>query len=271
MKSFTVTTADGLTLAAQEWGNPDGPAILFIHGFNQSHLAWARQVGDPDLAAAFRMVTFDLRGHGASDKPADPAAYRDDRIWADDLAAVIDAARLAHPVLVGWSYAGRVIGDYLQSYGDGALAGITYVAAMTKADGALMGPAKSHFRGMMSEDLATQIAATRAFLRACFARPPEPADFETMLAFNMVAPPKVRAAVFTRGPHAGDVLARLAVPVLVTHGAEDQVVRLAMGEFTAAQVPGARFSVYPGIGHAPFWEDAPRFNRELADFVRAVG
>jgi pimeloyl-ACP methyl ester carboxylesterase len=270
MTSIKVTTADGLTLAAQEWGNPAGPAILFIHGFNQCHLSWARQVGDETLAAQFRIVTFDLRGHGGSDKPVDPAAYREDKIWADDLAAVIAAAGLKRPVLVGWSYGGRVIGDYVRSYGAGAIAGIDFVAALTKADGALMGPAKSHFRGMVNEDLATAIAATRGFLRACFERQPTADEFETMLAFNMVVPPKVRAAVLARGPDAGEVLARLDVPVLVTHGAKDQVVLPAMGAFTAEQVPGARHSVYAGIGHAPFWEDPARFNRELAAFVRAI-
>jgi non-heme chloroperoxidase len=43
-----------------------------------------------------------------------------------------------------------------------------------------------------------------------------------------------------------------------------------MGRLTASIVPGAKLSVYEGIGHAPFWEDTPRFNRELAEFVRAA-
>ena len=40
--------------------------------------------------------------------------------------------------------------------------------------------------------------------------------------------------------------------------------------YTAASAPGARLSVYPGIGHSPFWEDAERFNRELAEFARGA-
>ncbi len=271
MKFFKVTTADGLTLAAQEWGNPAGPAVLFIHGFNQCHLSWARQTGDDKLAGEFRLVAFDLRGHGGSDKPVDAAAYRADRIWADDLAAVMAAAGLRRPVLVGWSYAGRVISDYLRSHGTGAIAGINFVAGVTKSDGALMGPGKSFFRGMVGEDLANNIAATRGFLRACFERQPAAEEFETMLAFNMLVPPRVRAAVLDRGLNAGDVLKRIDVPVLVTHGAKDQIVLPAMGEFTAGEAPAAALSLYPDIGHAPFWEDAGRFNSELAAFVRAAG
>ena len=41
-KPITVKTPDGLTISAQEWGNPAGPEILFIHGFSQSHLSWMR-------------------------------------------------------------------------------------------------------------------------------------------------------------------------------------------------------------------------------------
>ena len=68
-KPISVKTPDGLTISAQEWGNPAGPEILFIHGFSQSHLSWIRQVNS-DLAKEFRIVTYDLRGHGNSDKPA---------------------------------------------------------------------------------------------------------------------------------------------------------------------------------------------------------
>src|SRR5437868_14244593 len=64
-KPITVKTPDGLNIAAQEWGNPAGPEILFIHGFSQSYLSWMRQV-QGDLAKEFRMVTYDLRGHGNS-------------------------------------------------------------------------------------------------------------------------------------------------------------------------------------------------------------
>jgi non-heme chloroperoxidase len=75
-KAYAVKSADGVTLAVQEWGNPSGPEILFIHGFSQSNLSWSRQVKS-DLAKEFRIVTFDLRGHGNSDKPLVPEAYRE--------------------------------------------------------------------------------------------------------------------------------------------------------------------------------------------------
>jgi hypothetical protein len=43
-KTVSVKTPDGLTISAQDWGNPDGPEILFIHGFSQGHLSWIKQM-----------------------------------------------------------------------------------------------------------------------------------------------------------------------------------------------------------------------------------
>ena len=166
-KPITVTTPDGLTISAQEWGNPAGPEILFIHGFSQSHLSWMRQV-DSDLAKEFRIVTYDLRGHGNSDKPLDPASYKNSKAWGDEVQAVIDAAGLKRPVLVGWSYAGRVISDYLSTHGAGQIAGINFVDASIKADPAFAGDNLKNLPLMASEDLVTNITATRSFLHGCF-------------------------------------------------------------------------------------------------------
>jgi predicted alpha/beta hydrolase len=79
-KPISVKTPDGLMISAQEWGNPNGPEILLIHGFAQSHLSWMRQV-DGDLAKEFRIITYDLRGHGNSDKPFEPEKYKTGKYW----------------------------------------------------------------------------------------------------------------------------------------------------------------------------------------------
>jgi non-heme chloroperoxidase len=268
-KPITVKTPDGLTISAQEWGNPAGPEILFIHGFSQSHLSWMRQV-DSDLAKEFRIVTYDLRGHGNSDKPLDPQHYRDSKAWGDEVQAVIDAAGLKHPVIVGWSYAGRVISDYLATHGASQLAGINFVDAPIKADPALIGDNLKNLPLMASEDLVTNITATRNFLHGCFSRQPSADDYEAMLAFNMMVLPKVRAGLAGRPLDASDLMSKLKLPVLVTHGAEDRNARLGAGQYTASIIPGAKLSIYEGIGHSPFYEDAPRFNTELASFVRTA-
>jgi non-heme chloroperoxidase len=207
-KPIAVKTPDGLTIAAQEWGNPNGPEILFIHGFSQSYLSWMRQV-DSDLAREFHIVTYDLRGHGNSDKPLDPARYRDSKAWGDEVQAVMDAAGLKHPVLVGWSYAGRVISDYVATHGAGQLAGINFVDAPIKVDPALIGDNLKNLPLMASEDLVTNISATRTFLHGCFSNQPSADDYETMLAFNMMVLPKVRAGLSGRPLDATEMISKL--------------------------------------------------------------
>lgn len=267
---IAVRTPDGLSISAQAWGNPAGPEILFIHGFMQSHLCWSRQT-ESALARDFRMVTYDFRGHGDSEKPLERERYRSGKAWADELAAVIAAAGLRRPVLVGWSYAGRVISDYLEVYGSAGIAGIDFVNARTKSDPRFAGRFSSiHFKDLVADDLATRIAATRTFLRACFARQPSQDEFETMLAFNMMVPRHVRAAMTGREFDADALFRKLALPVLVTFGIDDQILTIDGSRHVGSVIPGARLSLYDGVGHAPFWEDTPRFNRELAEFVRAA-
>ena len=268
---FEAVSPDGVRLRGVTAGNPEGPSILFLHGICQSHLAWRAQLTDPALAARFRMAAVDLRGHGFSDKPLDAAAYAEDHRWAGDVAAVIAAAGLERPVLVGWSYAGRVITDYLRGHGQGGIAGINFVGAVTRNDPDISGPERRHLAAMLTEDLAAHIEATRAFVRGCTAREPSREEFERALAVNMMVPLAVRHALIKERSHnPGDLLPALTVPVLVTHGAADAIILPVLGERTAAAVPGARLSLYEGVGHSPFAEAPERFNQELAAFAAAA-
>jgi pimeloyl-ACP methyl ester carboxylesterase len=270
LQPIAVTSSDGVALAAYAWGNPAGPEIVFIHGYSQCHLSWRRQMDDAALSAEFRMVAYDLRGHGSSDQPLQRERYRDDRLWADDLAAVMAAAGLKRPTLVAWSYGGRVVADYVRFHGQNGIAAINYVDAITKSDRALWGPALKYTAEMASNDLATNVRASRRFVHACFAGRPAGEEMDTTLAYTMAVPAKVRALVMARTRDEGDILAQLRVPVLVTHGTMDRIVLAVAGTYTAAHIPGARLSLYDGVGHSPFFEDPTRFNRELAAFVSAA-
>lgn len=115
--NYMVTSKDGVKLAVQESGNPDGPSIIFIHGLLGSRLNWEEQVQSPELRQ-YRLITYDLRGHGLSDKPSGVEPYHDGRHWADDLDAVIEGSHAKKPVVVGWSLGGVVISNYLATYGD---------------------------------------------------------------------------------------------------------------------------------------------------------
>ena len=89
-----------------------------------------------------------------------------------------------------------------------------------------------------------------------------------MLAYNAMVPPAIRAKLLGRDVDEKALLASLALPVLFTQGTLDAIVAPAMSAYGLQTVPGARLSLYEGIGHSPFFEDAERFDRELADFVR---
>ena len=158
----------------------------------------------------------------------------------------MDATGLKNPVLVGWSYAGRVLADYLMTHGAAKLADLNYVDASSKGDPSFFGPNLRNIALTASEDLATNIAATRAFLHGCFSIQPTQEEFETMLAFNMMVPPKVRLGMRNGPLEVDDMLRRLKIPVLVTHGAENQNVKVMASEYTAKTFPGARLRLSGG-------------------------
>lgn len=266
-----VVSADGVALSVQEWGNPHGPAVVFVHGYAQAHLSWRKQVEDPDLADRFRMVTFDLRGHGMSDKPRQSEYYREGERWAADVNAIIDSLDLADPVLVAWSMGGRVVGDYVAHHGDGALGGIVAVGALMLDDpGDYFGPALRHMPDMVSADLGTAIDGTSRFIDEMFAVRQPAEAVQVMLGYSMMTPRYVRLAVGGREIHHESHWRDLDVPLLLSHGREDRVVLPAMSERAAALVPDAATSFMDGIGHAPFLEAPERFNEELATFVRDI-
>jgi pimeloyl-ACP methyl ester carboxylesterase len=261
-----VTTPDGLGIAVQQSGNPDGPEIVFIHGFSMGQLCWQSQV-ESHLAERFRLVTYDLRGHGASDKPLEPKFYREGPRWADELAAVLDHARVKRPVLVAWSYGVRIVADYLAHYGPGRVAGLNLVGSKTNSDPAFASAtAAEHQRGMAFDDLAANIRHTIAFVEGC-ARSWDPDAFRTCLAMSMVVPHQVRAALMGRPLDIDDRFRSIEFPVHFSHGRFDGIIPLAAARHGHAITPGSTLSVFANSGHSPFMDEADRFNSELRDFV----
>lgn len=95
MSSRHVRSADGVRLAVHETGNPDGPVLVAVHGYPDNHLVWEGVA--TALDADFRVVRYDVRGAGDSDKPTGRAAYRMERL-GEDLDAVLDAVSPGAPV-----------------------------------------------------------------------------------------------------------------------------------------------------------------------------
>jgi pimeloyl-ACP methyl ester carboxylesterase len=178
-------------------------------------------------------------------------------------------------VLVGWSYGGFIICDYLRTHGQDRIAAINFVEGAVKlgaaAFGTLIGPGfLDHFADATADDLPTNIRGMRGFLKACVAKPLPPDDVETALCWNIVVPAQIRANLAAREIDGDDVLRTLEVPLLVTHGRADTVVLPAMAEHVLATCPTAQPSWYEGVGHLPHLQEPERFNRELATLTRRV-
>jgi non-heme chloroperoxidase len=259
----------GVELRVDETGDRGGRPIVFIHGFSQCRLSWRRQLASGSGLERFRLVALDNRGHGDSERPVD--AYGDSKLWADDIAAVIDALGLDHPVLVGWSYGGIIIADYVSIHGEDAIAGTNWVAAVHKLGEPVMPVLDERFvalvPGFYSTDVEESTAALATFMRLCVHDEPATEDLLFGLGYNTIVPPHVRQALFARTLDHTDTLRGMTGPALVTHGVDDAVVRLASAEEIAAAIPNAELSRYEAVGHAPFIEAPERFNAELAAFV----
>ena len=266
----TVRGGGGTALSVYDVGDPHGPALFFIHGFSQCHLAWWRQFHSA-LALGFRLVALDLRGHGHSDKPR--RGYDDGRLWAQDVQAVITALELKRPLLVAWSYGGLVVADYLRHCGQEQIAGVNFVSALVKlgteeALGLLAPELHALLPGLFcAREGAASRAALKGFVSLLHHQPVTSEVRRMVLAYSELVPAYVREGLGARVVDNDRVLEQLEVPVLVSHGLEDRVVRPDSSRHLAARVPGARVSLYAGAGHSPFWEDARRFNRELAAFA----
>jgi pimeloyl-ACP methyl ester carboxylesterase len=104
-----VIAPDGTAIATYEWGDPDAPTVVAVHGFASSAIAnwhatgWTREL----TRAGLHVIALDQRGHGASDKPHRPGDYSMELLVAD-LLDVIDTYLIDDFVLLGYSLGARV-------------------------------------------------------------------------------------------------------------------------------------------------------------------
>ncbi|WP_284260986.1 alpha/beta fold hydrolase [Roseicyclus amphidinii] len=270
MTTHITPSTDGTQIAWTEAGPRGAPAILLIHGWAQQFTCWQPTIDR--LQDRFHLVAMDLRGHGASGKPEDPAAYTDTQLWSDDVAAVIAAANLARPTLVGWSYGSRVIAAHLATRGCAHLAGVVLaggILAIGKAREDWMVGASSPGldRDLYTEDVPRRLAATARFVAACTAEPLDRTTYAELVGANMLCPAHVRRALFGADVDLRPAYAALTRPGLAIHGLADTVVTARTGETAAGLMPKGRFLGYEGVGHAPFLEAPDRFAADLSEFV----
>jgi pimeloyl-ACP methyl ester carboxylesterase len=244
-----------------------GPPVLFLHGIGGSAESFSGQLGG---LGGFSVIAWDAPGYGAS---ADPAAVTEaepaDRYarWAVRLLRGL-GQESAHVVGVSW---GGVIATRV------ALRHPDAVRSLTLADSSRgSGRTEQGRAGMLRrvEDLACLGPRAFARLRApgllAPGAPPEVAD-RVIATMAQVRLPGYQGAaeMMAATDHSAD-LARITVPALVLVGEHDRVTGVPESRALADGIPGARFAVIPGGGHAVNQENPGAFNRELAAFLDEV-
>ena len=170
---------------------------------------------------------------------------------------------------MGWSLGGFVLAHYLKRHGGKNVAAVNLVDAVTRFSPDLLTAASLDFaKKLGSDDLAVRSEAIAGFLEGCFATPPPRAELDRMLVFNGMVPRALQRGILKLSDEGLDeALASYSGPILVTFGEKDARVRRQMAERLLALNEQAKLSLYPEAGHSPFYEDAARFNRELATLV----
>ena len=275
LRYTTVRAADGVPLAMITAGPATREGILFLHGFSLTAEAFLPQLTSA-LADRWRLVAFDLRGHGSSGKPWETDAYRQSERWAADVEAVRRAAGLDRMILVGWSYGGTVALDYLRHYGDDHVAGIELTGSLggllpreqVAFDPVKMAAAAANSARAVSPQLGERIAAAAEFADRLVAGQLPPELRAKLVVMPLLLPPHAREAMMGRSLDNTDLRDRIVVPLRFSHGTLDALVPAASLERLLALLPTAEAVAYPATGHALFIEQTALYNRRLGDFAR---
>jgi pimeloyl-ACP methyl ester carboxylesterase/predicted glycosyltransferase len=276
---------DGVKVFYEVFGAGE-PTVLLLPTWSIIHSRhWKLQV--PDLARRHRVLTFDGRGNGRSDRPAEPEAYRAAEFAADAL-AVMDATGTERAVLVALSL-GASWALELGALHPERVAGIVFIAPALP-----LGPMAQGRIHSFTEQLDTTEGWAKYnqhywrehyreflefFFSQMFTEPHSTKPTEDTIGWGLETDPETliatRLGATAPGePHADperatELATRLRCPVLVVHGDEDAIRPHANGA-KLAQLTGGELVTIEGGGHGPHVRDPVRFNLLLRQFVESV-
>lgn len=262
-------------LHVEDTGGTGRPVVL-IHGWPLSSQSWAAQV--PALRdAGFRVVAYDRRGFGRSEKPESGYDYG---TLADDLAGIVVDLDLRDAVLVGFSMGGGEVARYVSLHGQDRLGGVVFAAAVTPC---LMNSPDNPHGPLTPEKAEEKAAALKAdrhaffddFTRNFFSVDGElqveeserQAAVGLCLQSNQIAALDCMHAFSTTDFR--DDLKRISVPTLVLHGDSDAVVPFdGSGARTHAAIEHSQLHVLKRAPHGCNTSHAEAFNAALLGFLR---
>ena len=266
---------DSVHLHIEDSGGTGRPVVL-IHGWPLSAQAWALQNGVLHTSG-YRVVAYDRRGFGRSDKPE--AGYDYDTL-ADDLQRVLQERDLEDVTLVGFSMGGGEVARYIARHGESRLHSVVFAAAVPPAlmktadnpDGPLTPEkAKEMKQGLEQDRDSFFDQVTRDFFSAKGAlQVSEPQRSEAMSLCHQSAQQAALACMdaFGRTDFRED-LRKVTVPTLVLHGEADAIVPLeGSGLRTHQAIAHSQLVTIPGAPHGLNVSHAQAFNEALLDFLR---
>ncbi len=232
-----------------------GPALLLSHGYSATSQMWRGQI--EAFSRHYKLITWDMRGHGRSDYPDDQAAYSEDAT-VDDMAAVLDAVGARDAIIGGLSLGGYMSLAFRLRHPE-------RVRALLIID---TGPG---FKNDEARAAWNKHAATFALefekngLESLKARSPEMAESSHRDASGLIKAAK--GMLTQRDPGVINSLPKIDVPSLVVVGSEDKPF-LAAADYMAGKIPGATKVVIPNAGHAVNIDQPQAFNAAVLAFLK---
>ena len=273
---------DGVRLFWERYGDGDTTVFLLPTWSIVHSRHWKAQV--PYLARHFRVLTFDGRGNGRSDRPAGAAAYTE-REFAADAVAVMDATGTRRAAVVGLS-CGALWGTVLAADHPDRVAGVVAIGPAVglapphpeRAVHSFLEPLDTD-EGWAKYNLHYWLRDYRGFLEFFFSRcltePHSTKQQEDCAGWALGIPPETLAdsqqGLLLCGLESfRDCCARVRCPVLVIPGDEDAIRPHAQGEALAGAT-GGRLVTLAGSGHLPQARDPVRVNLLIREFVESLG
>jgi non-heme chloroperoxidase len=268
--------SNGISLNYTDNGG-DGRPVVLIHGWPLSGASWSEQV-PAFTEAGYRVVTYDRRGFGESDKPEDGYDYD---TFAADLKGVLDGLDLNDVTLVGFSMGGGEIARYVGKYGEDRLHSVVFAGAVPPY---LLKTEDNPDGGLAEEDVAGMEQGARedrkgfldGFTTNFFSAGGElkVTEEQRQDALGLEAQAGDEGVVgcigaFGRTDFRND-LSRVSVPTLVIHGDSDAIVPFEVsGKRTAASIEGSTLEVVKDGPHGFNVSHASEFNEKVLGFLGA--
>jgi pimeloyl-ACP methyl ester carboxylesterase len=284
---LTVISADGTQLHAEVFGVSDGPTLVLIHGWTETLHYWTYQIRE--LSNEFRIVAYDVRGHGRSSRP--PGGDYGLARHGEDLEAVLKATmpQGERAIVAGHSLGGMAIAAWAEHHDVPARASAAALL-FTGVDGLVGGQLIVHvprFAQALSEPIAAHgflgsraplprisTPISHALIRyVAFgpqATPAKVAFYERML---VACPPDVRAAtgLAVQRMDLRHVLPDLTIPTLVMDGQLDRLTPPAHGRRIAAELPNLQALIeLPDTGHMGPLERPGEVSAALRELAKAT-